>query len=178
MAALPISFNVETIRAIHAGSIVQVRRPVGLLMRCESRDRLWVREPFHLDAAHDSLAPLQSLTLGGRVRAYAADLRPAAGDALPPGIGRRRFARELPRAAHRSHLVISNVEQRRLQELTDADARREGAIDRADFARRWDNLHAPAGRSVTGDLIRWQDNPRVTVLTFDFVAAPLKERAS
>lgn len=169
MTDLPISFTVELIRQLRGGGISQLRRPHGLLARVVPGDRLWVREPFHLDERHEGTAPTSVLRIDPVPRIfYAAE----AGDP-PPGFGRRRFARIMPRAFHRMHLRIVAARDQRLQDLTDADARAEGAASRHAFADRWDRINAPQMRSITGDAIRWPDNPRVTVITFDRIDTPI-----
>lgn len=172
MKVVPIGFVLPLIRQVRAGTLVQSRRPSGLFDALEPGDRLWVREPFHLEERFDHISPSQALILAPDQRlAFAAD------DPVGP-IGRRRFARELPRARHRSHLVVLAVRHESLQDLTDQDARLEGSADREAFALSWDALHAAGKYSINGSRIRWADNPRVTVIRFRFVDAPLEARAA
>lgn len=173
MKILPISFTAPLFTRIRAGEIVQTRRPRGLFDKLQHGDLLWMREPFHLDARFDDVSPSQALTMvpGQRI-AFTADGAPAA------PFGRRRFARELPRIAHRAHLVVGLVRLERLHDVTDADARAEGYPDRAAYRTAWDELHAPGTRTITGDATRWSDNPAVTVIAFTFAAAPIAQLAN
>ncbi|WP_439539510.1 hypothetical protein [Sphingomonas sp.] len=121
---------------------------------------------------------------GNPAQAFSANLSPdearafTADGELPALFGRRRFARELPRLAHRAHLVVGLVRLERLHDVTDADARAEGYPDRAAYRTAWDELHAPGTRTITGDATRWADNPAVTVIAFTFAAAPIAQLAS
>ncbi|EPR09910.1 hypothetical protein M527_07235 [Sphingobium indicum IP26] len=169
MKVLPISILDATLQAIREGSQVQMRRPTGLLSRCKPGDCLWIRERFHLDAQWDGLSPTAAERQGARPF-FAAGV-------LPDQVGRRRFARELPRSFHRSHLQVTAVRIERLHDLTEADALKEGALDRADFARQWDAIQAPNSASLTGAKIRWADNPQVVVLTFAHIPAPVPNAA-
>ncbi len=64
----------------------------------------------------------------------------------------------LPRAASRLTLAVTGIAVERLQDISDADARREGAVGIADFENIWISIHG--ARS-------WRCNPEVVVLSFD-----------
>lgn len=160
MTDLPINLSAYAARRVLAGEISQLRRPTGALSRLQPKDRLWVREPFALLPRFDQVAPLQVMFTGDRTVVFVAD-------GVGPAAGRLRFARELPKLLHRMHLVVTAVRMERLQDVTDADARIEGARDRAEFAARWDALNAPTAQSISGGKIRWADNPRMVVITFE-----------
>jgi len=126
-----------------------------------------VREPFRLSVQHDRLAPTAALERGGSFIAYTADgPNPSVG-------GRTRFAREMPRAISRSHLVVRSIRQERLQDLSDADAIACGFADRDAFAINWDAVLKGGKFSISGTKIRWADNPAVNVITFKLVRGPL-----
>jgi len=165
MTELPINLSAYAAARVLAGEICQLRKPTGALSRVKPNDRLWVREPFALLPRFDHMAPLQAMFTGDRTVTYLAD-------GVGPG-GRRRFARELPKLLHRMHLVVTAVRTERLQDVTDGDARLEGARDRSEFAARWDELNAPTGQSISGGKIRWADNPQMVVVTFKRVRGQL-----
>lgn len=155
MKVLPISLLEPTlagVRGLRQGSLC---RPGSLLKTIRPGDRLWVREPFHLPDAFDDFAPTAAIRRFAKV-AYAID-------GAPPGFGRRRFAREMPRDAHRMHLVVLTAVVRRLQSVNDDEASANGFGSRDGFARAWDEENR-AARSVTGDRVRWADDPIVTWL--------------
>ncbi len=166
---LPISFTDEMVRLLRSVTKTETRRPVGRLADCRPGDALWVREPFHLSARLDDVAPLAAIQHGAEVAAFAAD---HARDRLPPAVGRRRYAREMPRAFHRMHLVLRGVRTEQLHDIDDAGARAEGVEDRTAYTRLWNAIHA-SGKTIGLTPVRWTDNPPVMVLTFDVVLAPL-----
>jgi hypothetical protein len=125
---------------------------------------LWVREPFYLERKFNGIAPSVARDRGAKPW-FAADLK----EAPDPDswLGRRRMARELPRAWHRQHLQVTDIDMRELQSVTEPEAKAMGYTCVAHFARGWDaNLmfsrHAPS----------WQDNPTVTAFTFDRIEGP------
>lgn len=168
MTDRPISFTLPLIRRLRAGAVSQLRRPAGIFDRCQPGERLWIREPFRFDAAFDRLAPTQILR-----QFPSADIHFDADGDPSTRFGVRRFARVLPRAAHRSHLVIRSMRQARLRDLTEADCQAEGYPDCVAFAAAWDAHNAPTKHSITGDRVSWADNPRVVVIAFDRVEVPI-----
>jgi hypothetical protein len=131
-------------------------------------DRLWVREAalFWVNTADDSLS---------HVAAFKAD-----GYELEPG-ERWRSSIHMPRWASRLTLTVTDVRVQRLQDITCAEVRAEGAInegwdewredvrciapsesviedERHVFARLWNSLHGPGA---------WDANPWCVALTFD-----------
>ncbi|HEX7693895.1 MAG TPA: hypothetical protein VF409_05365 [Sphingomonas sp.] len=168
MTDLPISFTEAYARKLHAGEMTQARRPRGLLDQLKPGDRLWVREPFHLPARFDHVAPTQALIAPGIEIAWTATDAPQ-----PPWAGRQRFAREMPKALHRAHLIVRSLRQERLQDLSDDDAVACGFINRMIFQRHWDHMLKGGKFSVSGTAIRWQDNPAVNVIVFDVVPGTL-----
>jgi len=162
----PITIIAPTIQRVIDGTCTTLRRPPGALSACRPGDRLWIREQFRLPIRFDNISPLQALERDA-VPVMAADL-----DGLPPyataDLGRPRFARELPKAWHRAHLVITAVRTERLQEISHNDAFREGFISTAQFALAWD-----AGQRFGNGLTLWQHDPTVLVFTFHCINAPL-----
>ena len=166
MTDLPISFTEPLVRQLRDGVTTQSRRPRGMFDKVTPGDRLWVREPFHLPPAFDHQSPMQYLLSGARGLTFAVD-------GITIADGRRRFARELPKLLHRMHLIVREVRQEQLQDLTDADARAEGSADRTAFAAAWDAIHSADKYTISGRPARWADNPRVTVIRFDVMDRPL-----
>ncbi len=151
MSDFPIIFSGQMIRALPE----QKRMTRRLARRINSRgeeahspwtkvqpgDRLWVRESVVMSR------------FSGAVIAYMADDRYAA---RPGEIGRPSI--HMPRWASRFTLVVTLNRTERLQEITDADARLEGVVDRSEFEALWERLH---GRFA------WDRNPLVVVLGFE-----------
>lgn len=176
MTDTPINFIEPQLKRIRGGRQSEVRRPHGRYARLASGDRLWIREPFHLSRTFDAIAPTSAIERGAIVVHWPADWAIACAT-LDGTIGRRRFARELPRACHRAHLVVSAVRTEQLQDIDGAGARREGLADRAAYAVAWDSVFGKqGGRAFNGESISWNSNPRVDVIAFDFIDAPLAAR--
>lgn len=165
MRTLPVSLALPTLARIRGLRQSVIWRPGPLLASLVEGDRLWVREPFHLPVAFDGHAPTTALRRFAPRVAYAID-------GAPPGYGRRRFAREMPRAAHRMHLLVHSALPMRLDKVTDDECAANGLLDRAHFARMWD-IENPTGQSVSGGRVGWADNPPVTRIRFSPVFAPL-----
>ena len=166
MRILPISLTEPALARVRGLRQSVIRRPGELLARCRAGDRLWVREPFHLPAAFDGFSPSQAAERGAKI-AYAID-------GTPDGFGRRRFARTLPRDCHRMHLVLTEVTTGQLQDITDLEIQRDhGLVDRVAFVANWNAAERAHARSIAGTPISWADNPRVTILRFQPVFAPI-----
>lgn len=84
-------------------------------------DQLWVREPWRSDASSDHLPPRLLIPELDNVY-YIADEDPDA-----RGSGRYRHAMFMPRWASRIQLEITNIRVERLQDISEEDAKREGA---------------------------------------------------
>ena len=165
MRILPISLLEPTLANIRGLRLRLIRRHGTLLAGCKPGDRLWVREPFHLPEAFDHHSPVEAL-------AKFATIWFAIDGAAPGGYGRRRFARELPRDAHRMYLRLTAVRTEQLQAIDDADIAAHGFRDRTAFAADWNRQTAPAA-TISGARLRWADDPPVTVLAFDPVFQPI-----
>lgn len=147
-------------------------------------DRLWVREQHSIIDARTGVldverAPRPTAPCPTFVT-YAVDqeVREAI---CPPDEWRESFDSDhvvnrpsihMPRWASRLTLAITDVRVQRLTEISEADARAEGAVAgessltqdmsgtaRGDFARIWDSLNAKRGHG-------WDANPWVWALTF------------
>ena len=120
-------------------------------------DRLWVRETWRVSSAHDSLPP-KSIPVGDGIE-YAADKTP---DYL---LGKSRPSIHMPRWASRILLEITDVHVERVQDISDRDARDEGAEQIGDcegayvagFRRLWESINGPDS---------WSANPWVWVVEF------------
>lgn len=164
MRILPISLTEPTLARVRGLRQSVIRRPGELLARCRAGDRLWVREPYHLLAAFETFSPTQAVERFATI-AFAID-------GVPDGFGRRRFARTLPRDCHRMHLVLSEVSTGWLQDISDEEIQRDhGLADRVAFAATWNEVEA--ANSIAGTPTSWADNPRVTILRFQPVFAPI-----
>mgnify|MGYP001195810431 CR=1 FL=1 len=204
----PILFSAPMVRAILSGKKSQTRRIVkinaaGRAFRgsrnwhvddpdavlacsyCQVGDFLWVRETWRTETdAYNDLAPSQ--LSGEETVLYDAD-----GDwASNHTTGRYRQAIHMPRWASRITLKILDVRVERLNAISEADARAEGAAfhdgrgighsgwrhdnqdgyvhgdARSSFARLWNGLHGPDS---------WTANPYVWAISFDVIRANLTE---
>lgn len=179
MSERPVTILPPTLQRVLDGTCTRIRRPVGVLSKLGPGDRLWLREQFYLTRSFDFAAPLVAMSRGA-VPVYATDREFLPGFACED-LGRRRFARELPKDWHRAHLEISSMRTERLHEIPDEDIRVEGHETRELYARAWD-----AGVSLSGWKDKWRANPTVLVITFlaiaqplpDYVRTPLKEGIS
>lgn len=189
----PILFSGPMIRAILAGQKTQTRRVVKLVgpdaieerddgslwpycvtwahgddgepwYACpygEPGDRLWVRETWAQEDARD-------LGLGASQTLY----RATASDAEAALVQRWRPSIHMPRWASRLTLEVTSVRVERLQDITEDDARAEGAAAepsealadspvglsaREAFADLWASINGPAS---------WAANPWVWVVGF------------
>ena len=141
-----------------------LRRDRGAFRKAQPGDRLWLAEPFHLEARFDARAPTTARDLGGRP-AFAAD-HP---NGPPQGYGKRHPARSLCRDWHRFHLVIGTRETLPLQQLADVDLIALGFGSTAEFAAHWDRESSLIG----GRGFRWIDNPEVLRFGFTLDRRPL-----
>lgn len=193
MADRPIIFSGPMVRALIENRKTQTRRfakvsqiETTTIVETPYRpgDRLWVREPWACIArtefnAGDYIGP-------GSLIAFAADAWSHSGrdgrgwkrgraryqDGTPyfkPRVWRRSV--HMPRWASRLTLIVEEAKVQRLQDISSADAIREGfpphansaTIDcdtpdpRDDFKSMWNDLHGPEA---------WDANPWVAALTF------------
>jgi hypothetical protein len=180
MKERPILFSGPMVRAILDGSKTQTRRAVSSKRfpcadwgyasvgdRCHPLaahaygtpgDRLWVRETWAVQHEYDAAAPSE---IGASAR-----WRYAATEDL--GGLRKRPSIFLPRRGSRILLEITDVRVQRLQEISEGDARAEGAQKswagwprlasyRSGFQSLWESING------TGS---WHANPWVWAITF------------
>jgi hypothetical protein len=197
----PILFSAPMVRALLDGSKKQTRRVVkarkdlnvgcvlapheiagevnnGDFMNCpygQPGDRLWVRESFwgcDMPGYGDTPCVVYDNEWRGK-EYFAAEVRPFA----------RKFERipsiHMPRDCSRINLEITGVRVERLQDISQADARAEGAppshpsidvvsrqIGYADFPRSW---YAQLWEQING-AGSWEANPWVWAIEFRRVA--------
>ncbi len=101
--------------------------------RCVAGDRLWVREAWRVSPAYDDLRPADMS--GEETVFYEADYK-----ASPDG--RLRAAMHMPRWASRLTWLVTSTRIERLQDISEADARAEGAM-----------RHIPVKSAVSGTTI-------------------------
>lgn len=125
-------------------------------------DRLWVREAFVMET------PIMGI---GKRPFYRADDPPDSTSKYKPSI-------HMPRWASRLTLVVTATKMERVQEISEDDARAEGAVPVENgwsyepgnirlcgssapgaYYCLWQSLHTKPGE-------RWEDNPEVVALTF------------
>ncbi|QCO07307.1 hypothetical protein [Azospirillum argentinense] len=170
---IPIIFSEAMVRAELADLKKQTRRlATSPLAKVQPGDRLWVRENFQLLSWGDYEV----------TRYQPCDVRYAATDTLAKADREFRGypwrpSIHMPRWASRITLVVEDVRFQRLQDITEEDARAEGAEPCANgwwFGRNpilagseargafyclWNSLHDKPGE-------RWEDNPKIVALTF------------
>ena len=189
----PISLAPADVAGIAHRHRSSVRRLVqSQLGHVRAGDRLWVREPFHLEERFNQVAPLQALRCGAERFWYAAD-----GDPMP-GFGPQRYARAMPRACSRLWLRVDAVRTGPLQSITADEIAAEGVyfrtwpIDESEvdgwavgfaaartlgvaqtpldaFRRGWDAQHA-VDKGLAGSRVpmaqSWATNPAVIAIRF------------
>lgn len=148
-------------------------------VRCdiEPGDRLWVREAWRTYGSLDHLPP-RDIGRGAGVEYIAGGSNVDGHEALL-GMGRYRHARFMPRRASRITLEVTGVRVERLDEITEEDARAEGALfhdgrgighfgwrhderevyqsARGSFCALWAKIHGPDS---------WDSRPWVWVIEF------------
>jgi len=157
----PILFSTEMVKAILDGRKTMTRRvmknPNAQEPRYSVGDDLWVRETFRL-IDFDYIDGVWSCSVHYKT-----------GD-----IGTRLFFEEkdgdktlgwrpsifMPKEAARIFLKITDVRAERLQDITDADAKKEGCETREDFISVWESLNQKRGYG-------WDKNPFVSVYLFE-----------
>jgi hypothetical protein len=126
--------------------------------------RMWVKEGWSPD--HAAFYPHFPV-----VYRADADITPndiEGGTVESPEAGRRfpfkwRSPMFMPRSVCRTVLEVTEVRVQKVQDITEADARAEGVASVAEFAARWDALHAKKGNG-------WDKSPRCWAYTFRVVS--------
>lgn len=195
MADRPIIFSAPMVRALLAGRKAQTRRickePWGLqewvagewrpIPRFAPGDRLWVRETWAVGPIYDGVAP-RDINPAGKpgwcgIRYAASDDRLGIKDRSPI---------HMPRWASRLTLTVTEVRVQRLQEISEADAWKEGCDDEwaeccghpdwkgygepeccgnpirmsdpiGQYCALWNSIHGPDA---------WTENPWVAAISF------------
>jgi len=206
MTERPIIFSAPMVKAILEGRKTQTRRilknqhprvipggPVydavgGQMDYVESEhdfgtlpyavgDLLWVREAWRAEARFDKM-PMAVKPTGALV-SYEADYDYEPNDGCR---GRLRPSIHMPRWASRITLRVTEVRVQRLQDISEEDAKAEGAkavgyIDENDvgcrsyvegFARIWTSIHGPGA---------WEANPWVAAISFERIPLTQKENS-
>lgn len=162
--------------------------PIGLLCPYgQSGDVIYAKETWAVDDSLDALAP-SALEFGGRRPVKVHFL---ADGPKPEGFGKLRVSLHMPRAAARTVARLSEVRVQRLHQISEADAKAEGALwhdgggtghsgyrhdiehgyvyptARESFARLWVGINGP---------VSWAASPWVWCLSFFLIQpAPRKE---
>ncbi len=185
----------EFVQTDRLGSVATIGRFTGMAeVLCpygQPRDSLWVREAWGMTYV-DLVAPDRPFIVGGTWGSPARPGRPpcvvfkadgAMPDDSPSETARWTPSIHMPRWASRLTLRITDVRVQRLQEISEADARAEGAplelrlLDSVrlgatashtgGFERLWESIHGPGS---------WAANPWVWALTFDVIRANVDEQ--
>lgn len=171
MPDLPITIIAPTIARVLDGTCTALRRPIGSLSSCSVGDRLWIREHFALPRAFESVSPTQALERGA-TPVWSIDI-PDLPAYATADLGRRRFARELPRAWHRAHCVIEGLRIERISLISDHEIVREGFESRRQWAACWD---AGVNFGPSSTRLRYSADPEVLVVIFRCVHASIGPR--
>jgi hypothetical protein len=173
MKERPILFSGPMVRAILDGSKTQTRRtfkgttehkgpynPAYMEAHQQANgwgricpygapgDRLWVRETWAVQHEYDAAAPSEIAASARWHYAATEDL----------GGLRKRPSISLPRRGSRILLEITDVRVQRLQEISEEDARAEGAQSyRSGFQSLWQSINGPGS---------WHANPWVWAIIF------------
>lgn len=162
---LPISVREPEIGALMHGDMDVLIRPVGRLAVLKKFDLLWLREPFYIPQAFAHRAPTSAATAASCRPAFAADHSPAWFATNAAQFGKRRHARELPKAWHRTHLRILTVEQIPLHDVDNVDLAKAGWASRDAFVKRW-NQDAEFDKYRASPSVRYAANPIVLRIGF------------
>jgi hypothetical protein len=162
----PIIFKPSMVRAILDKRKTQTRRIVrhGLPCRFAVDDELWVREEWRAPVKFDCMSPAQFIVERSEI-CYCAD------NPRFPSVGRWRSSIHMPKWASRIRLRVVGVRQEPLNNISDEDAKREGAERRRGewvwqddcpsflngFAHQWILIHGERS---------WNKNPLVWVVEF------------
>jgi hypothetical protein len=146
--------------------------PAEILFRCrygKKGERLWVRESWHRVPNHPDMREgdprvIVGYAAGGERMVRCSTAAPQVSRHLRPSI-------HMPRWASRINLEITGFRIERLQQITEADAAREGFIESEDhtprgaFRQLWDSINGGNLRHG-GSPWAWTQNPWVWVLEF------------
>lgn len=181
MAIRPIHFSPPMVRAILDGKKTQTRRLGTSVMssRIQTGDVLWVREGYRLEKRFDGFdGPLraQKTETSPLAHVYEADIL---GERLDARWGKLRGARTMMKAMSRLVLTATAVRREALQDITEADAEREGMDPpyfgdgdppfeepgqmisrRMQYRNLWNRLNPETP---------WASNPEVIVIDFNVV---------
>lgn len=133
-------------------------------------DRLWVKETYRFGRGYDGVKPRDVPGHLARVW-YEADGEPSR------HAGQKRVSIHMPRWASRMTDIVTDVRVQQLQEISEDDARAEGACS-ADFATGREVLDPALGsyrlhyRQIWGDINgagSWDANPWVVAISFRVV---------
>lgn len=198
MKERPILFNTEMVKAILDGRKTQTRRVVKAkpmegdfisykgealeaLIRTHSPygvvgDRLWVRETFAFEVFSDEFPPSILSECCRLWYKAGGEKEQTGGTRLHLNKGRWRPSIHMPRWASRITLEITDIRVERVQDISEEDAKAEGAdklhIDdlgqtwkshKRGFETLWDSINDKRGYG-------WNKNPWVWVVEFKRIA--------
>lgn len=164
----------SVVRNLIDGYQTQDRRPLSHpLARCHVGDRLWVRENFTPQTnCTDGVIMLYEASRA-RAGSEAKVLVPMPGGSIMPKLNIQRPSIHMPRWASRLTLVVTEVRQQRLRDISSDDAQAEGIqkcyltwsadgeaygrTPRDAFSALWGGLYGEGS---------WDANPEVVALTF------------
>lgn len=136
-------------------------------LRCQPGDRLWVKETFRGAAGYDHQPPRD---WGNKPIWYCADGEPPASGSWWFLSNRARSPLHMPRWASRIDLLVTDVCVQRLRDITEDDAKAEGAPatlvppdggsapHTAGFIEIWGKINGAGS---------WDANPWVAAITFE-----------
>jgi len=165
---LPINLALEQAKRVTRDQFVVLHRAQSKRFALlKAGDRLWVREPFMLGAGDRASAPRQALTFG-RPLAFATDQEPGR-----DGWGNARPSYTLPRAAHRQHLVVTEVSLVPLDAIPLDELKAQGFSSRADLVRSIEAALASFATLYAGNRRPDPANPVLQAIRFVRIAEPV-----
>lgn len=171
--ARPIIFSGPMVRALLDGRKTMTRRlATSPLRKCETGDRLWVRENFHVRPvasamhAYSYFDEENPAIIGGwekvRLLPYHHLIKRPEKPIWRPSI-------HMPRSISRLTLVVTGTKTEPLHNISETDARAEGA-EKNPVDRRYRTGFVGIWRALHGD-DSWHANPEVVALQFRVIKA-------
>ena len=166
MKLRPFALRDQTLRNVRAGTCTVLWRQIPVhrsqLFGLGKGDLLWVREPFFLPKKFNHLSPSAAMGFDARPVFARSD------DALTlrDQLGREHPARSLPKAWHRSHLLVTSVRREPIRSIPNEEIEAEGYPSRVHYQMAWDRQVDQWGGT------RWEQNPTALRFTFRFFDEP------
>lgn len=186
----PILFNTEMVKAILDGRKTTTRRvikpqpieqpkrdiknrkPLAFWTTCDDILQRWIKPPYQpgdVLYVRETFCPYDADHVINSVKyAYKADATPDSEEARKAYGYKWKPSIFMPKEAARIFLRVADVKAVRLQNITDAGAKAEGAKERHDFIRIWNNTIS----DKDSQQLVWSANPWVWAIEFERCEKP------